>query len=305
MRKSIIALVMAVLCFGLCLSSCHTQEGDQHRTDGRTSASSVTDTATTDRESVTETAPLPSGTDGETTELPSDTSDTISSEQEPLIMADMMLTLLRRAGCPEELMVTIAGSIDSEIAESFHTYFEDESTWSFLSVEGDPEHNPPFFRPEDINLAGVIYASTDQAYRLDWSNTEEEQALRQAKGLTEEDMLWDTRRFTTAELSAWVEAYLGVPLTQEMIDRMMATTFWGSQSPMVYYLEEYDAYYLSASDTNVFSYPTVGAGFVTEDGRYLLFLYSGIYEDSYRIALYKPAESGYYLNMMVCINGLY
>ena len=284
-------MLLLVMSACLLLSSCN----DRLSVEGATSLSTATDSEATVIESVTETDAIPSETDGETTET--------TEASEPLIMADMMLTLLRRAGCPEELMVSISDVIDIEAAESFQSYFEDEAAWSFLSVAGDAKCNPPVFRPKDINLAGVIYASADPAYRLNRDNTEEVQALRQAMGLTEEDMLWDTRRFSTEELSAWVEAYLGTPLTQDVIDRMMATTDGGA--PLVYFLEEYDAYYLSASDTNVFPHPTVGAGFVTEDGRYLLFLYSGIYEDSYRIALYEPAENGYYLNMMVCINGLY
>ena len=44
--------------------------------------------------------------------------------------------------------------------------------------------------------------------------------------------------------------------------------------------------------------------FVTEDGQYLLFLYFALYEDSFRLALYEPADNGYYLSMMVYLDEL-
>lgn len=266
-----------------------------------------------------ESTPLSSDTDGATPEGTSESSTTAeasapdtsepSSEQTTEPSADDSLTgdevlklptmteLLQQAGCPEDLMIKVSRTLDAEEAESFEAYFKDRNTWCFLSALHKQDNN--FFQQKDACLAAAIYASQD--HRL--TDEEEKQALRRAQGLEEEDFLPETRRFTTAELSAWVETYLGVSLTHEMIDRMMATTDWGAR--LVYYLEEYDVYYLSAGDTNVFPSPAIAAGYVTEDGRYLLFLYSAIYEDSFRLALYEPTENGYFLNMMVYLDGLY
>ncbi len=286
---------LVLLSMILLLSSCSNGTGQTESTPFSSDTDQSIPESTAESSTPAETsAPDTSEPSSEqTTETSAD--DSVTEDKE--LKLPTMPELLLQAGCPEDLMIKVSRTLDAEEAESFEAYFEDRNTWCFLSALYKQDNN--FFQPKDAGLAAAIYASHD--HRL--TDEEEKQALRKAKGLEEEDFLPETRRFTTAELSAWVETYLGVSLSQEMIDRMMATTDWGAR--LVYYLEEYDAYYLSAGDTNVFPSPAIAAGYVTEDGRYLLFLYSAIFEDSFRLALYEPAENGYHLNMMVYLDGLY
>ncbi|MBQ4065141.1 MAG: hypothetical protein IJD10_03480, partial [Clostridia bacterium] len=193
---------------------------------------------------------------------------------------------LRLAGCPEELLVTIAREITDEEWETLDAFLQmtdtmKESTRYYIATD--------FFTPEDINLFIAFYDYDGPAI------TKEE---KEAYSEIYPGNVYEITKIPRADLEAEVMKNLGISVTQDMIDRFLGIQDPHAKYPYVYYLEEYDAYYMSHSDTAL-EYHRLCEGYYTTDGRYLLLLYSPDDHGPPILTLYDPVDGYYQLNMAV------
>jgi len=250
-----------------------------------TAAITVNDTETTRPTETTAETTIPE------TEEPEETEELVTTEKPTL--ESFMLEQMRLAGCTDDEMVTLFSSLNGyDHADLTAWLNEEEATW-FLAYAGD---DGTFIRPEDMQLSTVLYASrTDPNFVRP---QEELEALEKVHPYGEEVSHYGYRRLTGEQLEELVQKYLGISLTQEMIDRMLAS------EDTVCYLPAFDVYYLIASDSNIYGSPCILRGYETDDGRFLLLLHSYPAEE-FRIVLCSRTETGFQYDMIIHVDSLF
>ncbi len=251
-----------------------------------TAAITVNDTETTRPTETTAETTVPETEETEETEE-------VSNTEKPTLES-FMLEQMRLAGCTEDEMVTLFSSLNGYDHTDLTAWLnEEEATWFLAYAAGD---EGTFIRPEDIQLSSVLYASRKDP---NFSRPQEElEALKKVHPYGEEVSHYGYRRLTGDQLEELVQTYLGISLTQDMIDRMLASEV------DVYYLPEFDVYYLIANDSNAYGDPCILRGYETYDGRFLLLLHS-YPEEEFRIVLCSRTEDSFQYDMIIHVYSLF
>lgn len=130
--------------------------------------------------------------------------------------------------------------------------------------------------PEDVDLRQLFYEGTtveNQAPEHEHETVYT--AIADARGIPLEE-LWrgDLTKITSADAEAVLMRYIGFTIAETN----------GVGSDLMYYVPEYDAYYLTVSDTSLCQWVTLTAGWQEENGDvWLEYGYSDIREEPLRI----------------------
>lgn len=286
----------ALLASGLLiLSACSGESGTTPTTAGTTTAPTPTvttvATASPDDPAVTPAPEVTTTPQVTTTESTPDTNEPSTSEpattEEPTPATTEEPSLVEQManmGCPEELIPTIEREANAEELAAIGAFFSDEYAKALL-VDG-------FYTPEAIDLRGFFewsYCIPDRTWPKE-ASAEEATAVKMAIGMVD----WpggDCACWTAEELNKITVKYLGVALEDVILNAMVDRG--GVQFPKIYYLAQYDSYYMLSPG---FSYEAVQilSAWRTADGNYLVH-YNGFtdsmvtvltpYENSFRISL--------------------
>ncbi len=218
----------------------------------------------------------------ETTDDVTETDSVDPPETKEIVDALSLTDHLRLAGCPEERMVTIAREITDEEWAALDAFTQMRDTMRYYLATD-------FFTPEDVDLHIAFY---------DYDGPDVSKEEKEAFSAIYPYDVFEITKIPGADLEADVRKNLGISVTQDMIERFVGIQDEHAKYPYVYYLEEYDAYYMSQSDT-AFEYHRLCEGYYTTDGRYLLLLYSPEDHGPPILTLYDPVEDYYQLNMAV------
>lgn len=286
----------ALLATGLLLLSACAAESDTPTTVGTTVAPtpSVTTVATTTDAPIETTTPqvtttqqTPATSEPATSE-PS-TSEPVTTEtsapattEEPSLAQQMA-----NMGCPTELIPTVEREANAEEVAKIQEFLADPYVIALL-VDG-------FFTPEEIDLRGFIEMGvllSDYTTPNGTPSPEEERDVALAIGDLEL-IKYDCIRWTSAELDAVVQKYLGVSISDVYENMFVDRDKTKFPFAGVHYLSQYDAYYMVCPN---FIEPFIGmiSAYRTADGNYLVHYHGSTnkmvtiltpYEGSFRISL--------------------
>ncbi len=181
------------------------------------------------------------------------------------------LELMKEKGCPDNLLPTTLRSLTAQELASAKSFLNGDTRWILTERT--------FFRPEDIRVEFMFYMrrGTDHP-----SDAEQEQ-LDELRG--EVFIPGDCNKMTKAQLDAYLMQYMDIHITPDM------------RGPSIYYLEEFDSYYMFATD-HLDIGVTNPIGWLTEDGNYLV--RSSGYMDDFTVLL-KPTANGFLIQQVVWI----
>lgn len=182
--------------------------------------------------------------------------------------------LMMDAGCPKELLPKIQRPLNESELSSVESFLADEKALQILCAA-------TFARPEDIRLYGILYGQIGSEAPY------EEKAAVAAQYGDESWLADDCTKMTTAQLDALLRKYVGIPMDPSL------------QGDYVFYLSEYDSYYIFATDGYGVSTDNL-RGWLTVDGSFLIRM-DGPYED--RTALLVPTDDGYLIRQMIQLKG--
>lgn len=185
-----------------------------------------------------------------------------------------LLDLMLDAGCPEELLPGIRRHLNAAELSSVESFLADKKALQILGAA-------TFARPEDIRLYGILYGQIGSEAPY------EEKAAVAAQYGDESWLADDCTKMTTAQLDALLRKYVGIPMDPSL------------QGDYVFYLSEYDSYYIFATDGYGVSTDHL-RGWLTVDGSFLIRM-DGPYED--RTALLIPTDDGYLIRQMIQLKG--
>ena len=298
MMKTIYKLTLAaLLATGLLLLSACAAESDTPTTVGTTVAPtpSVTTVATTTDAPIETTTPqvtttqqTPATSEPATSELTTSEKPATTEEPAPVTTeAPSLVEQMASMGCPKELIPTVEREANAEELAKIDEFLSDPYVIALL-VDG-------FFTPEEIDLRGFIEMGvllSDYTTPNGTPSPEEERDVALAIG----DLgviQFDCIRWTSAELDAVVQKYLGVSIS-DVYENMFVDRD-GTKFPFasIHYLSQYDAYYMVCPN---FIEPFIGmiSAYRTADGNYLVHYHGSTnkmvtiltpYEGSFRISL--------------------
>ena len=188
--------------------------------------------------------------------------------------ADLLLSLMVERGCPKDQLPTLSRELTVEELTAVKTFLADREALSVLGAA-------TFYSPDDIRVYGILYAQIGKEAPAS------EQAAVVAKYGEPDWMDADCSKMTTAELDALLRRYTGVGMDAS------------KKGEFVFYMEEYDAYYIFATDGYGVETDEV-IGYLTQNGDYLI-RFGGGYDD--RVALLSPTDGGFLIQMMVELKG--
>ena len=295
--KTFPKLTLAVLLAAglLLLAACTAASGDTPTTAGTTAAPTPTSAfSTTTVLPDQTTAPVVTTTPQVTTtqQTPATgepaTSEPATSEPAPATTEEPSLVeQMANMGCPVELIPTIEREANAEELAKIDEFLSDPYVIALL-VDG-------FFTPEEIDLRGFIEMGvllSDYTTPNGTPSPEEERDVALAIGDLEL-IKYDCIRWTSAELDAVVQKYLGVSISDVYENMFVDRDKTKFPFASVHYLSQYDAYYMVCPN---FIEPFIGmiSAYRTADGNYLVHYHGSTnkmvtiltpYEGSFRISL--------------------
>ena len=260
MKKTILTLLASVLLLTLCACA----DAAEQTAFPDPSEPSVTTIAVTTPTytAATTTAPV-------TENLP-DTGEPVTEPS----AADVLLSLMAEKGCPADKLPTVERELSVEELSVVAAFLSDEDARAVLGAES-------FITPEEICIYGILYAQRGKEAPAS------EQAAVVAKYGEPDWMELDCTKMTTAELDALLRKYTGVGMDAS------------KKGDFVFYMEEYDAYYIFATDG--YGIPADHlTGYLTADGDYLI-RFGDQYDD--RAALLDSTDNGFLIRMMIELKG--
>lgn len=260
MKKTILTLLASVLLLTLCACA-DTAEQTAFPDPSEPSVTTIAVTTPT-YTAATTTAPV--------TEASPDTGE---PAPEPSA-ADLLLSLMAERGCPKDQLPTLSRELTVEELTAVKTFLADREALSVLGAA-------TFCTPEEIRVYGILYAQIGKEAPAS------EQAAVVAKYGEPDWMELDCTKMTTAELDALLRKYTGVGMDAS------------KKGEFVFYMEEYDAYYVFATDG--YGVPADHlTGYLTADGDYLI-RFGDQYDD--RVSLLDVTDNGFLIRMMMELKG--
>lgn len=285
----------ALLATGLLLLSACSSESEPAPTTvsaATTPTPTVTTTAITDTGNpavtttpqATTTVPTPA-TDEPATSEPATTDEPAPATAEELSLAEQMAAM----GCPEELLPAIERRANATERFQIEDFLDDPYVEALL-VDG-------FYTPEQIDLRGFIETGVQliDGTRPNGSPTEEEE-LAVALAIGRQDVInLDCIRWTSAELDAVTQKYLGIPLSDASDNLFTLRPVTHYPFATVHYLSWYDAYYMVGPD-HIDSRLSVISAWRTSDGNYLVH-YNGVTDSM--VAILTPHEDSFHISLVM------
>lgn len=213
-------------------------------------------------------------TSNTTTEKMPDTNEPLTRPITKPSAADTLLSLMQEKGCPADKLPTVERELTAEELSAVSAFLSDEDALTVLGAES-------FLSPEEIRVYGILYAQIGK------EAPEDEKAAVVAKYGDNEWLADDCTKMTTAELDALLRKYTGIGMNPSM------------KGNYVFYMEEYDAYYMFATDGYGVSMDTL-TGYLTTDGDFLI-RFGDEYDD--RVALLDSTDNGLLIRMMIELKG--
>ncbi|MBQ8382563.1 MAG: hypothetical protein IJX47_05080 [Clostridia bacterium] len=270
--KNLFTLCSALLVCTLLLSSC--QDMAAETTAAGTTASAPASTTTA---SVTTTVPSTTEPDAPSTE-PETGDAPVTGE-----VAKDCFAIFAEGLAEVGKSITVSRELTAEELATVEAFVVSEDVRAVLSAAW----YEPFYRPEDVHLYEILYADPTNVI------SEEEAVL--LKG----DPQWvsDWSRMTTDEIKSMAKQYLGIEVTQAMLDAMLEEQVYIEGEVTddgAVYLAEYDAYYRHHTDAGGM-YPSDITGWLTADGKLLLHMISLGGDEDHVLALLCPTQDGYHI----------
>lgn len=180
--------------------------------------------------------------------------------------------------------ITISRELTAEELSKAEAFLISEDVRDILSAAWFE----PFYRPEDVHLFEILCADNTNII------SEEEAIL--LKG--DPNWIGDWSRMTTDEIKSMAKQYLGIEVTQAMLDAMLEEQVYLEgeiTAAGAVYLAEYDAYYRHHTDAGGM-YPFRITGWLTEDGKLLLHYIANSSETGdHGLVLLNPAGDSYWI----------
>ncbi len=198
---------------------------------------------------------------------------------------DEIMDLIKADGCPEaKLIYGFDTEADAEELAKIKEFLrvDSEANWVFSSLG----NGLTFYDVTEVDPYIILYNSSPYGD----ITTEEFEAYCRYRNIDPSDesvFVALEMRLTTDEFSEYLMKYLGIEFTDKMKADLLSTRSYGeSPLPSVTYLEEFDAYYMGATDFIGNPPESVLKAFKNADG-YILAIASGVSEEY--LDQYPPA----------------
>lgn len=242
MRKIIAsAFSVCLLICSLTICACVSNAPDLNDSSAAITTATVTTTApTTTTVPVTTEPNVPVTTEPNVPVTTPNTTDAPHTDEQPSTCMKIFSEGLAAVG----KMVTRSRELTAEELQTLITFIRDEKELRMILAAS----HEPFYRAEDISLYELLYASNIKTEFPD------------------NPFMNNGSMMTTARIKEVVKKYLGIDVTQEMLDKLVAD---GAE-----HFPDSDAYGFVHTDLSDFYPDTEGAifGYETEDGKLLVHL---------------------------------